>query len=45
MEIGKVILELFNDDDINNLFISPVKPKDNESTGSPTANTKAKAKR
>lgn len=45
MEIGKVILELFNDDDINNLFISPVTPKDSESTGSPTANTKAKAKK
>ena len=45
IEIGKVILELFNDSDVTSLFISPVKPKDNASTGKPTANTKAKAKK
>lgn len=45
MEIGKVILELFNDSDVESLFISPVQPKDSESTGSPTENTKAKAKK
>ena len=45
IEIGKVILELFNDSDVTSLFISPVNPKDSASTGKPTANTKAKAKK
>lgn len=45
MEIGKVILELFNDDDINNLFISPVKNAESASTGKPTENTAVKAKK
>jgi hypothetical protein len=45
IEIGKIILELFDDNDVTDLFLSPVKPKDSESTGSPTANTEAKAKR
>jgi hypothetical protein len=42
IEIGKVILELFNDEDVNSLFISPVKKSENVSTGKATVNAKNK---
>lgn len=44
IEIGKVILELFNDSDVTSLFISPVTKTESASTGKPTANTKARKK-
>lgn len=42
IEIGKVILELFNDSDVTSLFISPVKKSENVSTGKATENAKNK---
>lgn len=45
IEIGKIILELFNDSDVTSLFISPVLKTENKSTGKPTESTTAKAKK